>query len=315
MIPFRLISTLLLLVTCPLIHASLKIKEFKLKQSYQNEIQSDFPILQAKIESSTSFWLLGQNYLWHYDVQEDLFEKISFRSEEDFINQFPKITLTGKNAFVATDHKLFQITLKGKRDIYSYESLDRNSLTHSLQKGPNSIFYWIQGSGIQTINTKEKISSSYQSFFPTEKDILLSSNKKDIYYIEDRALLKWHLKKAKRKHLFHTNEELLSIHFNSGMIELVGEKNIFILTIDGKLIQKIPLDGHRKIIYTKITKDYDYYIFNDLLLERKNKKEKTTHFFEIPNLSSFRPEGFDINDDVLLLLIEGKPYFFRMKTL
>lgn len=275
-------------------------------------LEDDYPIHDIKVGNNNEIWILGQRYLWQYLTKNATLRQISFTEQNlKSSSYFQQLLVNNKYIFVATDKRLYQISNKNQDKIFSYNSLHPNSLTLSL-KNEDEVIHWFLNNNLQTIHKDEKRFLSTQKFYSLKPNFVYLYDENTIFSIDEKSVFMTNLNNKKSNKILTTQEPLLSIHLKERRIRIISKDKIFVLSHKGKFLQTIPVINGHYILKSSMTKKFDYYLFNDFVVERKDSTKKTTEFIKLPLNNIYEVQSLDVKNNTITLLADNKPFIFKI---
>ena len=290
------------------------LQPVQLSNTFYSQISQDFPIKDILFnEQKEILWLLGQKYLWRWNIGLQLLSRTSLTNSDSVAQSLKTLGTDGLTVFIASDKSLYQIQEAPFR-VFQYDHPKKSGETLGFAH-MQDLFGWLHTSGSYFVDrySKNLVSHIEAMDLLKPKDIVhYHQHSNTIWYSRFKNMYVYDLKTNEESFLRTANLPLIGVNSTKNDIFFFSSRNIYKLSAKHRAAnQIIPVANSNSILAASHNESDHLYLFDNGTLERyKLTTEESTHYrLPITNLGS-NVKMLQLNK-LIAILYNGKFLVFK----
>jgi len=288
-------------------------REIVLPDFQYKKIKSDLPIDSIIMDKQKTVWMAGKTSIWRWQLESNHLQRIRLIKKPNG-DRLRKLLIHQESIVAMSNQQLFELRFNPTR-LTKLKSNNRRVVSLNLSANKHDLF-WITTGGVYLADLKNQnlihMSQTPQLFskdkisFVPKNGSLWFARKKDLFLrnlIDDNVQSKLLLKARNKLTAIHRIDDNIFVHTKHSVLRY---------STKGKLRQRIPVEGNRKLVLMSLTGRFHSYLFSDKLLEVFDLSKKNSKHYRL-DIGVVKKARNLVNEGSMVALIsDGKPRAFQL---
>ncbi len=296
-------------------HKRVYAKEVLLPPYHQGVLAKDSPLTDMRFTSKTTLVLTGQTTLWKWDLDTGKLIRLQLiDGKNENSPPLKRVGTDGLSDFVASDSRLFQVNWSPKR-VLQYE-LDVQDRTLGFAGAGDNLWLIRTHNLVRFDRYTKSISSRFDFQLPESSKVVFDVTKQRLWYLDKREIRYVELATSEHTSLLcaKLKSDGLDLQIASNELLALSSTGVMRLSLDGKPIQYIPIEGRRKLRGMAISGSNHAYLFDDQNVEIYDVSSKTGSATKLPFSTTDKFVEMRVAQGHLALLVSGTPHVFSLSS-
>ncbi len=279
-------------------------------------LRKDAP-LQDILFKENNLVITGNHNLWVWNTNRNELKRYPLQKKTKGVFKLRNLGTDGRSLFAASSNTLYQISqAASKTKIMKFRlPHGKNGLTLGFA-GTGDDFWWMHTSGILRIDRYGK--TLIPTFGPmklTRKHrIHFDIKSKYLWTAKDNVLTRINLgvRPPTKKIVLRAKNNFRGIGGSTNGVVLHTSRSVLRIDNEGKILQAIPVEGHRGLLKMSHQDEVDSFLFSDRLLEVYDSSTKSVAFHSLPIESTKGIRSLAVQKDYVAVLQRGNVHLYKL---